>query len=407
MRRLAWAGPFALLTAVVVAPAPRAAAQFREPGQKAAQPVPPPLGNAAPKADTAVVELLDEGVGAVLGQLNNDQTGEQGTAAREDRDVFAGVEATRVTPMQKYASRLPGWDYRIVETPTKAGEFRYLRFAWKKVGGTGIMIQLHDTNKTWFHRYYAGRNVYGWQPATEVSAKLPSQWEVVTRDLFKEAGAFTLTGIALTPFDGTAGLFDHILLGRTVADLDAATNAALGKAKDAKPLAGKERDDAWADVMGTDAKKAAAALPGFLATAPHHVAFLRGWFADSPDDGPAAEVPALLRDLDSDSFDTREAATEALIKLGPRAIDPLKETLTATASDEVRFRARVILKQLGGGTGVDPASRAARMSRAVRVLERAATADARALLSDIARGKVAPECAVDARAALARLEKTP
>ncbi|VTT98693.1 tolq-type transport protein : Uncharacterized protein OS=Pirellula staleyi (strain ATCC 27377 / DSM 6068 / ICPB 4128) GN=Psta_4371 PE=4 SV=1 [Gemmataceae bacterium] len=411
MRRLAWAGPFVLLAAAVAAaPAQRAVAQFREAGQRATQPVEPPVGYAPPKADAAVVELLDEGVAPLLGLLNNDNSGEQGAGAREDRDVFAGVEAARVTPMQRYASRLPGWGFRIVETPKNAGEFRYLRFAWKKVGGNGIMVQLHDTTKTWFHRYYAGRNVYGWQPATEVAAMIPREWEVVTRDLFKEAGAFTLTGIALTPFDGTAGLFDHVLLGRTVADLDAATDAALGRVKGAKPLAGKERDAAWADAIGTDPKKAAAALPKFLATAPDHVAFVRGWFTDAPDSGGAEQVHALLRDLDADNFDTREAATQALIKLGPKAIDPVREAATG-ASAEVRFRARVILKELGGGpgtgTGTGPASRAARLSRAVRVLERAGTADARDLLSDIARGKFAPECAADAKAALARLSKTP
>ena len=42
----------------------------------------------------------------------------------------------------------------------------------------------------------------------------------MTRDLFKDFGAFNLTGIALTPMDGTHGLFDAIYIGRTIEDLD-------------------------------------------------------------------------------------------------------------------------------------------------------------------------------------------
>src|SRR5205823_1715732 len=123
----------------------------------------------APKADGPVVELLDEGVEALFPVLINDGGGEAGTITREDRDVFAGVEAVRVTPMQKYRSNVPGWNFKIVEKPEKAGEFRYLRFAWKKFGGSGLMIQFHDPAKSWAFRYHAGSNVFNWQPSTAVA----------------------------------------------------------------------------------------------------------------------------------------------------------------------------------------------------------------------------------------------
>lgn len=412
MSRLAFVGLVALV-AVLPAVGQNEAPQMRP--VRFGQPLPigfQPVGAqpagpyVAPKADGPVVELLDEGIAPLLPQLHNDHGGEQGTVIREDRDVFAGVEAARVSPMQRFSSRIPGWNFRIVETPKNAGEFRYLRFAWKKIGGSGLMIQLHDNAKSWFLRYYCGRNVFNWQPATSVSEKLPSEWELVTRDLFKEGGAFNLTGIALTSFDGTAGLFDHIMLGRTIEDLDAATNAALGKVKDPKPLAGKDRDTAWADMTGLDSKKAAAALRQFLATAPEQVAFIRDRLADVPDPEGAGKVHKLIVDLDSDNFDTRQNATDELIKLGAVATDPLRETLTSSQSDEVRYRARLILKKLGGGAvGVLPVAKSARLTRAVRVLERAATPEARTLLGEIAAGKVAAECAADAKAALARMPK--
>ena len=59
-------------------------------------------------------------------------------------------------------------------------------------------------------RYYSGANTSGWQ-ATEVSRDVPTEWTVVTVDLWKDFGAFTLTGIAPTAMGGPA-LFDKIEL---------------------------------------------------------------------------------------------------------------------------------------------------------------------------------------------------
>ena len=70
---------------------------------------------------------------------------------------------------------LPGWAFKVVEGPkARPGpkapvEVRYLRFAWKKSGGEGLMVQFHDPKKSWAMRYFAGRNVQGWEPATRVS----------------------------------------------------------------------------------------------------------------------------------------------------------------------------------------------------------------------------------------------
>ena len=117
MRRLAWALPFALLGTVPavgqqrvilpVYPDPSDGRGYGAGGQPSA------TAYAAPKADGPVVELLDEGVGRLFPLLVNDGGGEPGTIEREDRDVFAGVEAARVTPMQKYRSVIPGPASRV------------------------------------------------------------------------------------------------------------------------------------------------------------------------------------------------------------------------------------------------------------------------------------------------------
>ncbi len=402
MRRLACVCSFALVVAI-----PAIRTEGKPPPQIELTPLPAGLGDEnykAPKADGVVVELLDEGVDALFPVLSNDGGGEAGTAAREDRDVFAGVEAVRVTPMQKHRSKVPGWNFKIVEAPKNAGEYRFLRFAWKKSGGSGLMIQFHDPAKSWAMRFHAATNVFGWAPSTQVSDKLSAEWEVHTRDLFKEFGAFNITGMALSPLDGTYGLFDHILLGRTVADLDKATDAALGRIKPAKAMEKAERDAAWENLLGADRVKAATALRSFLASAPDQVAFVEERLAKTAiDKDQLAQVRKLVADLDADSFDVRDAATDALVKLGASAAEAVRAALSAAASDEVRYRARLILRKLDGGNA--PVSQTGRLSRVVRVLERADTAKARDLLTRLADGDYGFEITPDAKAALARMKK--
>jgi len=362
----------------------------------------------APKPDGPVVELLDEGVEALFPLLINDGGGEAGTIVREDRDVFAGVEAVRVTPLQKYRSRIPGWDFKIVEKPTRPGEFRYLRFAWKKQGGPGIMIQFHDPVKSWGIRYFAGQNAVGWQPALSVSGQIPEKWQLVTRDLFKDHGAFTMTGVAFTAMYGEPAhaLFDHMLLGRTIADLDKSTDLALGRTKPAKPLEGKERDRLWDDLRGLDRPRATTAIRAFLATAPEQVEFIRDKIAvPNPDKERAAQIRQLAADLDDDEFETREKATDALVKIGAPAIETLRTLAANSESDEVRFRARIVLKKLRAEGS--PISASGKMARVVRVLERADTSEARDLLARMAEGEFGFDGAADARAALQRMPKEP
>ena len=59
-------------------------------------------------------------------------------------------------------------------------------------------------------RYCAGRNTTGWQ-SVEVSPTPPTDWTMVTRDLWRDFGEFTLTGLAPTAMGGPA-LFDTIEL---------------------------------------------------------------------------------------------------------------------------------------------------------------------------------------------------
>jgi hypothetical protein len=415
MQRTVWAFVVPLLAAIPAVGLEKPLVPQRDVIIQPVHPTDPGQGGVAykaPELKDGVVELLDEGVEPLFPLLINDGGGEPGSIAREDRDVFAGVESVRVTPLQKYRTALPGWNFKVVENPKlppgpKAPvEIRYLRFAWKKSGGPGIMIQFHDPVKSWSMRYFAGQNAVAWTPAISVSAKLPGDWELVTRDLFKEHGAFTITGMALTAMYGDSdfALFDHMLLGQSIQDLDRATDGALGRIKPGRALAGKERESLWADLLGTNRHRATAAIRAFLASAPDQVAFIGAKLA-KPDANKdiSARIRKLAADLNDDDFDVREAATAELIKIGTPALDVVRTLATNNDNDEVRYRARMILKKLKAeGTPLSPSGK---MSRVVRVLERAGSADARSLLKRMADGEFGFDGATDARAALGRLTR--
>jgi hypothetical protein len=139
---------------------------------------------------------------------------------------YSGLVSIRVTPDQRFNPALPGLAAKIREFPGP-GEFRYLRFAWKKQGGAAICLQLNHDGK-WGpaegspakFRYHAGPmgEVYG--GSVGVDGNLPGEFAVVTRDLFADFGEFTLNGLALSPVDGEFALFDHIYLGTQPEDFD-------------------------------------------------------------------------------------------------------------------------------------------------------------------------------------------
>src|ERR1051326_3061922 len=235
------------------------------------------FGTVAPVAaeDKArVVELFEDEAEPMIKQLVN-ESGEPGTATRDDAERFAGGCALKVTPLQRYTRQLKGWSYPIVEKP-QAGEYRYIRFAWKKAGGTGIMLQLCAAKEQndWGHRYVAGQQSVTWE-SLNIAAKAPEKWEVVTRDLFKDFGAFTLTGIAFTPMDGTAAYYDHIYLGRSVEDLDKVTDAVLGKTPVEDAPTADEREKLWEDLGQSDAYVTAPARRRLVADGKDTVAPVR------------------------------------------------------------------------------------------------------------------------------------
>ncbi len=141
-------------------------------------------------------------------------------------EKYSGLASIKVTPDQRFATALPGLNVKIRENP-EPGEYRYLRFAWKKQGGNAICLQLnHDglwgpaPNIPGKFRYHAGPMGELYNGSVGVDANLPTGFTVVTRDLFADFGEFTFTGIALTAVDGDFALYDHIYLGKSPDDFE-------------------------------------------------------------------------------------------------------------------------------------------------------------------------------------------
>ena len=153
--------------------------------------------------------------------------------------AFAGSTALGMTPLQRDGIRIHGWNFVIREQP-RSGEFRFLRLAWKKRGAGSVMIELAADGhwpdaKVAEGRYVAGPNTTGWA-AISVSDEAPSEWTVETLDLWKDIGNFTLTGIAPTCDRGVEAFFDSIILGPTVASLDAYRPGDSGSPVDSSPI---------------------------------------------------------------------------------------------------------------------------------------------------------------------------
>jgi hypothetical protein len=163
-----------------------------------------------------------------------------GRAIPDQRDKYSGTYAMRVTPDQKYNASLSNLGVKIRENPGP-GEYRYIRFAWKKAQGNSICLQLAHDGKFGpakedrdgpSFRYHAGPGEESFGAALVVNDKLPARFEVVTRDLFLDFGEFTLTGMGFAPVDPQAALFDHVYLARQLEDFSLIKAAAGGETTD-------------------------------------------------------------------------------------------------------------------------------------------------------------------------------
>ncbi|MCZ6691280.1 MAG: hypothetical protein O7H41_16965 [Planctomycetota bacterium] len=161
-------------------------------------------------------------------------------------------------------------------------------------------------------------------------------------------------------------------------------------------------DGLWSDLAGEDAGQAYDAIFTLAAAAETTVPFLEDRISPAST-GDAGRFEELIEKLDSDQFAVREEALGALEKSGASATAALRGALESTLSPEVRTRIRTLLDTLTPPFREFP-SEPLRSLRAIQVLERIGSNDARDLLEALASGSPHALQRREAKAALERLE---
>jgi RNA polymerase sigma factor (sigma-70 family) len=164
------------------------------------------------------------------------------------------------------------------------------------------------------------------------------------------------------------------------------------------PLPPKELDRLWADLKEADAARAWNAVWRLADSPEAALALVQKRLKPtlSPQD---AALRQWVADLDDDSFQRREEAAKRLSELGHLAGPYLSQALKANPSVEQRRRIEQILKAIAERRS-PLSSEMLRELRAVAVLCRIGSAEARQVLADLAKGPEASPLTWQARAAL-------
>jgi dipeptidyl aminopeptidase/acylaminoacyl peptidase len=153
----------------------------------------------------------------------------------------------------------------------------------------------------------------------------------------------------------------------------------------------------WNDLAAADAVKSYRAIRTMAAASRSSTAFLKEQLHPvAPAD--ANLVARLLADLDGDQFAVRDKAMQDLERLGDRAATGLRKALDAKPTLEVKRRIEQLLEKQNGVGNI-------RMVRALEILERIGTTEARKLCEALADGVPDAPLTREARAMLKRLSR--
>jgi WD40 repeat protein len=167
-----------------------------------------------------------------------------------------------------------------------------------------------------------------------------------------------------------------------------------------KKVAPSQLEQWWTDLASEDARRAFAAVNRLTVEPQSIVDLLREHLR------PAAELQpeklrGLIAELDSHQFPQREAAKKQLAEFGQQA-GPL---LRAALQDKLSAEQRRSIEQLLDSLSVVRSPEALRHIRAIEILERISTPQARELLEKLAQGAAEARLTQEAKASLERLTK--
>jgi len=178
------------------------------------------------------------------------------------------------------------------------------------------------------------------------------------------------------------------------------TGVSAGERRQADALTADAARALWADLAAADAGKADTAARLLGARVDLAVPLIREFLKPIPK-SDAARLAKLIAGLDAERFADREAAGKELAALGDEALPGLTAALARPSSPEAQRRLAPVVARL---EAVTVSGERLRGVRAVEVLERVGSADARRLLREVAAGEPG-RLTDEARAALGRLER--
>jgi WD40 repeat protein len=165
-------------------------------------------------------------------------------------------------------------------------------------------------------------------------------------------------------------------------------------------LTPQERDALWSD-LGGEARKAHRALARLADAPADAVALVRERLPPAASKTPELrQIERWIAELDAEAYEAREEATRALRKAGPAARMALHKALEAKPSLEQKLRLEALLADLNR---TRPSPQMLRPTRALELLERIGTPEARRLLDSLAQGSPEAPLTQQARAARDRL----
>jgi hypothetical protein len=162
---------------------------------------------------------------------------------------------------------------------------------------------------------------------------------------------------------------------------------------------GLKTETAWRELQSSDAHRAFRAMNHLVGSPEEVLKLVKERLKPRPP-ADANKIARLIEGLDSDVFAEREQASRDLEEIGPPAEEALKKA-TQSPSVEVKRRAEDLLRKLRGGSGVAPDRLQAQ--RAVEVLERIGTAEARKALEALLKARLDSALEGSIKGALERL----
>ncbi|MBL8794693.1 MAG: PQQ-binding-like beta-propeller repeat protein [Planctomycetia bacterium] len=226
-------------------------------------------------------------------------------------------------------------------------------------------------------------------------------WDVATGkklDQFKghqggvQALAFLSDGLSLasTSGDSTALVWDAAT--HLKRELPAAT-----------PLEEKQLETLWNELAGDNGAAAFQAVQSLAAGSEQSVPWLPARLKPVPAPDPK-QIDRLIKDLDSEQFQTRQQAEQEIERLAELAQPALQKVLQGKPTLEMQQRVEKLLERLV--SQLTPPAELVQQCRAVEALERSGSSSARQLLEKVAQGASGHRLTREAQGSLQRLTAT-